>query len=313
MPITLQPTDRRDFLRASLAFGALCFGPRAMRAADGKSPVDPNRFALFSDTHVWAKRDEQVREVNMAKNLQQACREALAGESRPSQVLVCGDCAYLTGEADDYAVLVELLQPLREAQVPVHLVLGNHDHRERFRAALPSDAAGENAGESAGDKAGLAERHVTIVRAPRANWFLLDSLDVTNKTPGVLGDAQRQWLARALDAHADRPAIVMVHHNLDERPTPSGLVDTPALLELLLPRKHVKALFDGHSHQWSVSQRDGLHLVNLPPTAYVFDKKLPSGWVDAKLADDRLTLQLHCLDAAHPRQGETHELRWRVG
>ncbi|MFO0903985.1 MAG: metallophosphoesterase [Pirellulales bacterium] len=305
MPVTLQPFDRRHFLRASFAAGALCFGPRTLRAADGGSPIDPDRFVLFSDTHVWAKRDELVREVNMAKNLQQACREALAGEKRPAQVLVCGDCAYLTGEADDYAVLVELLQPLREAQVPVHLVLGNHDHRERFRAALPSDGAGE--------KAGLAERHVTIVRAPRANWFLLDSLDVTNKTPGVLGDAQRQWLARALDAHADRPALVMVHHNLDERPTPSGLVDTPALLELLVPRKHVKALFYGHSHQWAVSQRDGLHVVNLPPTAYVFDKKLPNGWVDAQAADDRLTLQLHCLDAAHPRQGEMHELRWRAG
>lgn len=304
MPISIVPASRRDFLRASLVAGAACWSPRNLFAADVSSPIDPDRVALFSDTHVWEKRDEMVREVNMAKNLEQACRESLEGERRPAHTLVCGDCAYLTGETADYTVLIDLLKPLREAQVPVHLVLGNHDHRERFRAALPSDDAGE--------KAGLAERHVMIVPTPRANWFLLDSLDVTNKTPGVLGDAQRQWLAKALDAHADKPAIVMVHHTPDERPMTPGLVDTPALFETLLPRKHVKAIFFGHSHVWSVTQREGLHLVNLPPTAYVFDKKHPNGWVDATLAADGMRLRLHCLDKSHAANGQTHELKWRA-
>ena len=38
----------------------------------------------------------------------------------------------------DYEVLAELLEPIRKAGTAVHLTLGNHDHRERFRRAIPS-------------------------------------------------------------------------------------------------------------------------------------------------------------------------------
>ena len=52
-----------------------------------------------------------------------------------------------------------------------------------------------------------------LVEGPRANWFLLDSLDEPNKTPGVLGDKQVAWLGQALDARANKPAILVAHHN----------------------------------------------------------------------------------------------------
>lgn len=302
MPVTLIPFSRREFLRATVAAGAACWSVRAGGAAED-SP-DPHRFALFSDTHVWAKREEMVRGANMAANLTQTCREALEGARRPASVLVCGDCAYLSGESADYAVLVELLKPLRDRGVPIHLALGNHDHRQRFWDALPADSEDK--------RSEFAERHVTLVRAPRANWFILDSLDETNKTPGVLGDEQRQWLAKSLDAFSNRPALVMVHHNPDERPKPGGLVDTAALFELLVPRKHVKALFYGHSHTWNVTQRDGLHLINLPPTAYVFENSRPNGWVDVSLSETGARLQLNCLDPTHAQHRQVCELPWRA-
>src|SRR5205085_4201559 len=92
----------------------------------------------------------------------------------------------------------------------------------------------------------VAGRHVAVVRLPRANLFLLDSLDVTDGVPGRLGEGQLAWLARALDAAADRPALVVGHHDLMTAPPPadrkpSGLLDTEALLKVLEPRKQVKA------------------------------------------------------------------------
>jgi len=116
----------------------------------------------------------------------------------------------------------------------------------------------------------LDEKQVLIVASPQANWFVLDSLDQTDKTPGKLGGEQLQWLARALDQATDKPALVMVHHQPDNRPVVNGLVDTDDLFEVLSPRRHVKALFFGHTHVWLATERDGIHLVNLPPTAYVF-------------------------------------------
>jgi 3',5'-cyclic-AMP phosphodiesterase len=299
MPITLPPLSRRQFLRTTLATGAtLALSPRLLAQ---QTPANPDRFALLSDTHIAGDRQLAVRGTKMAENLSQVGRELTALEERPAAVLVNGDCAYLHGQTEDYATLVDLIAPVREHGLAVHLALGNHDHRERFWEAIPRQA----------DAPALEKRHLTVLQSPRANWFVLDSLDETNKTPGVLGDEQLSWLAAALDRHADKPAVVMLHHNPDERPKPGGLIETQALFDLLLPRKQAKLLLFGHTHNWSVTERDGLHLVNLPPVAYVFAAGKPNGWIDLRLADGGATLQLNCLDKQHADHGQRVELTWR--
>jgi len=157
----------------------------------------------------------------------------------------------------------------------------------------------------------LEEKHVLVIPTPHANWFVLDSLDQTNKTAGVLGSDQLKWLADALDRAADKPALVIIHHNPDHRPIISGLVDTSPLFDLLLPRRQVKVWFYGHTHTWAAGQRDEMHLVNLPPTAYVFSPVQPSGWVDARLNATGMTLELRSVDPQHARHGERVELPWR--
>src|SRR5207247_10872952 len=63
-------------------------------------------------------------------------KELLGLPKRPAGVFLTGDCAYSQGESGDYAVLSDLLDPIREAQMPVHLALGNHDQREHFWTAF---------------------------------------------------------------------------------------------------------------------------------------------------------------------------------
>ncbi len=284
MPITLPPLSRRQFLAQSLAsIVAVGTGGRCI-AEEPKQ--DANRFALFSDTHIAADRQTVVRDTNMADHFVQATTEVLQRDSRPSAVLVCGDCAYLEGKADDYRLLHELVVPLREGGTSVHFALGNHDHRQRFWAVVE---------EGHPQPSPVLERHVSVIESSHANWFLLDSLDETNKTPGVLGPAQLAWLATALDQRAEKPALVMVHHNPDNRPEPSGLVETQQLLDLLTARPHVKTLFFGHSHHWTLGKVKQLHLVNLPPVAYLFREGDPSGWVDAQLNADGVNLTLRCI------------------
>ena len=68
--------------------------------------------------------------------------------------------------------------------------------------------------------------------------------------------------SKALDAHADKPALVVVHHN-PQWTAPgkrSGIVDTELLFAQLVPRKHVKAVFFGHTHQWRRDKHEGIHL-----------------------------------------------------
>lgn len=296
MPLTLPPLSRRHFLAASAVALA------ASRLGAAERSADPNRFVLMADTHIPSSPDVQGQGIRMHDHFVQASREILELAKTPAAAMILGDCAYLHGKDEDYALLVKLLEPLRAAGLPIHLALGNHDHRERFWNAL-SSIVGQNKL--------LDSRHLMVVESPRANWILLDSLDETNKTPGVLGKEQLAWLAKTLDERKDKPALIALHHNPDWREKTGGLTDTQPLFDVVAPRKHVKAIFFGHTHDWRNWEKDGIHLVNLPPVAYVFQKEKPSGFLEAELRDDGVLLSLHALAKTHPQNGQQLELKWR--
>ncbi|HEX3718099.1 MAG TPA: metallophosphoesterase [Verrucomicrobiae bacterium] len=301
MPVYLPPISRREFLKSSLATAALALSGGCASPTRGG-----DQWALLSDIHIAADPDRVVRNVNMTRNLQAVTAEVLAWPTAPSAVLINGDLAFDTGQSADYKAVLELVRPLRKQGLPIHLSMGNHDNRDRFWETAPSDRATEQP---------LPKRQITIVRAQSANWFILDSLIRTKETPGLLGDAQRAWLAGALDANTDKPALIAIHHQPEPNGGDSGdgLNDTRELLEILRPRRHVKAYFFGHTHRWGVRQDDsGLHLINFPPTAYVFNKGQPSGWVHATLRPQGVRLELRCLDRTHPAHGQIADLAWRA-
>jgi 3',5'-cyclic AMP phosphodiesterase CpdA len=291
---------RRQFLKQSFVAAAGVACGRRLFAAD--KPMDSNTWALLADLHIAARRTKAARGVVLADNLTGVVRELLALPMLPSAVVVAGDCSFAEGEAGDYAMLGDLLQPLRSAGMTLHLMTGNHDNRDNLRSAF-----GISGGE--GSK---FERHVALVRAPYANWFLLDSLDPQVKLAGRLGDAQRAWLAAALDAQQQKPAILVAHHYLDDGVGKQPLQDTKEFLEIIVPRKQVKAFIYGHSHDWKVSRHaSGIHLINLPPVAYVFSAGKPSGYVLATMQAGGIRLQLKCVDRNHPMHGQVVPLKWR--
>lgn len=302
MPIYVPPITRRDFLAGTLAAGAALALPRSLVAEGAKA--DPNRFVLLADTHVCHERDRVHSGVKPVENFAAARKEILELSPRPAAVVVCGDCVFLEGLPGDYATLAQEVRPIREAGIPLWLVLGNHDHRDNFYAAFP-DARPK------GDPP-VPDKHVAAVPSPHADWLLLDSLQKTNYTPGRLGEAQLKWLAGRLDAAPKRPALVVAHHNPDYASKTSGLEDTKALFEALEPRKQAKAYFYGHTHAWGQTKTGGIHVVNVPTLVWVFDKKQPRAWVDVQLGLDGMTLALHALDKSHPAHGEKVQLAWRT-
>jgi len=302
MPIHLPVLSRRQFLARSLAGGAaLALAPELFAAT---RRTDPDSWALLSDIHLAADAGSVQRGINMTDHFGYVRRELLALRKRPAGVFITGDCAYNSGQVGDYAQMAALLRPIREAQMPVCLALGNHDHRERFWEVQPAERAA---------KRPLAEKQVALLRTPRANWFVLDSLETTLATPGSLGQAQLDWLANTLDANRDRPALVLAHHNPGTMASVSGLKDTEALFAVIRPRKQVKAYIFGHTHAWHVEQDpSGIHLVTLPPVAYVFRPGDPAGWVHATLKRNGMRIELRCVDPAHKAHGQVMKLQWRA-
>jgi len=310
MPIHLGPITRRKFLAGSAGAVATLLLPEWARSAN-KSPVDPNRFAILSDTHVDGKPERIVRRINMAENMRKAIADVVALEAAPAGAVFCGDLALSHGTQPAYKLFGSRLRPLSGAKIPTHLLVGNHDQRENLCAVLTARKQAEPLVEG---------KLISILESPRANWFLLDSLEKTKATPGLLGKKQMEWLAKALDKRKDKPAIVMAHHDVNMRPparpggkprTGSGLEDAKEFLDLIGSRRQVKAYIHGHLHAWHKSTRDGLHLVGLPATAYTFSPSQPSAWVLAQLERDGISLELRCLDPKHAMNGNKFELTWR--
>src|SRR3990170_999668 len=114
MPIHLPPVSRREFLRRSLLTGAgLLVAPSLLAAGEN---ADPHSWALLADAHISSDRAKVQRGIAMAKHFEQVTSEVLALRQRPAGVLIAGDLALNSGETGDYALLKELLEPLRAAQ-----------------------------------------------------------------------------------------------------------------------------------------------------------------------------------------------------
>ena len=300
MPFHLPPISRRRFLQSSIAAGAAFATAEHVSAASGSEKTET--WALLADTHIAADPRTKRSNVNMAGHLEQVVSEVVGRRETLGGALIDGDCAFVEGAAGDYATLLELLRPARAAGLSVHLMLGNHDHRERFWEAVPGSKTSERPVES---------RHAGVVEGPVANFFLLDSLMETNVTPGKLGEVQIAWLGRELDARSEKPAIVFGHHHPVRQAQGTGLVDSAALFELLVSRRQVKAYVYGHTHHWRVARWEDIHLVNLPPVAYPFIGRDPSGWVEMNLRPEGATLVLNSIDRGHRAHGERVALDWR--
>ena len=304
MPLLLPQVSRREFLkRAALAGAATALAPASFAGIFGNAR-DQHTFAFFSDPHIAADAALKNSGVNMADNLAACVRELAAWPVKPAAVIVNGDLPFKSGLPEDYAMFGKLIEPVR-ALAPMHLSLGNHDERENFWQAFPHDATKLKT---------VPHKQATRFASARANLLLLDSLDVTLATPGELGAAQLEWLARELAARPDKPAIIVGHHNLQAPGGPAGLKDSAALEEVFARHRQVKAYIYGHTHNWHVeTHASGVQLINLPPTGSVFKEGRPSGWVRCALARDGAEFELRSLDAKHAEHAQVKKLQWRTG
>ncbi|MCB1079195.1 MAG: metallophosphoesterase [Verrucomicrobiae bacterium] len=315
MPIHLPPpsaTSRRQFLQGiTLATGAMCFRSIRTDAALG----EPERWAFLSDTHIAADPAFVSKQgVNLTENLKRVIAEVMQERDQLDGLFVNGDCAFNEGLRGDYDTFAKLLEPVRESGLPIHLTMGNHDDRGPFYEALSAQRPKNPPVEG---------KHVSVVEGRAVNWVFLDSLRFVNKVEGEFGEAQLKWLEGYLSANAAKPVLLVGHHYPqvfrddvipgDEKIKISGLVDSEAFLALADRHPQVKVYIYGHSHDWkTLTGESGLHQVNLPPTAYVFNPAKPNGWVRGIVSSEGLSLELRALDTSHPQHGQKVELKWRA-
>jgi 3',5'-cyclic-AMP phosphodiesterase len=267
--------------------------------------VDENLIAILNDTHVGGKHPATA---SIPTHLRDTVSWIIAQPKRPAAVIINGDLALNNGQPDDYTHFAKLIAPLHEAGILVHLGMGNHDDRDAFYQVLTAEKPAT---------AAVASKHVGVVQTARANLFLLDSLKARMVAQGLLGDEQLAWLAKALDAHADKPALVFAHHNPrlggEEKHFPGGLEDSEPLWELLVSRPQVKAYIHGHIHHRNFFHHRGIHIINTPATAFVSNpKESTTGWTMATLNATGGSFTTHTHLPEHEWNGARVDLQWRA-
>jgi 3',5'-cyclic AMP phosphodiesterase CpdA len=290
--------DRSITRRGFVQSVALVATGLALRGAGLQSAETPGgfRLALLSDTHIPADPGGQYRGFYPVRNLEAVVPGVV--QARPEAAIICGDAARLTGESGDYEALKRLLVPLAE-QGPIYIGLGNHDDRANFFGVFDQLPDGRQE---------VNGKHVMVIERPAVRVIVLDSLLYVDRVAGLLGKAQREWLADYLGKADGRATVFFVHHTLGDGD--GDLLDVERLFELIRPHAKVKAIFFGHSHVWSVTERAGVHLVNLPAVGYNFRDQDPVGWVEAEFTEAGVDLLLHATAGNRNEDGKRQFLRW---
>ena len=289
MPLTLPPFDRRRFLGAALAGVAAGFA----QAADA---TDPHTCALLADPHIDANPKTISRGSCMGDRLAAAVKEVLALPQRPTAAL---RERRPRPQGRLPRGLQDVRRPRRTAAPGGHAAAPDARQSRRprhLRAALPDAKRPETP---------VADKYVGVVNAGRAaSSCSTRSLSSTSR-PASTAAHQLSWLAKTLDAEPKTPTVVFGHHD------PSGLTDEMAFIDVIAPRRHVKAYVFGHTHSWQVARhKSGIHLVNLPAVSYPFAKGEALGWALLTLKESGATVVLRAADG-HKLDRQTHELAWR--
>jgi len=286
--------NRKQFLTTAIgAVGAVALSPMARAQT---ASVKSLRVAVLSDTHTPADKANEYRGFRPHENLNTIVPQVVASECECA--VINGDAARLTGELADYEALKGLLKPVAE-KMPVYIGLGNHDHRKNFHQVIENSPATEQQ---------VADKHTLVVESEVVRIVVLDSLLYVNKVAGLLGKAQRTWLAKFLEMSDDRPIVFFVHHSLGDRD--GELLDVDRLFKIIKPYRQVKAIFYGHSHRYHLHERAGVQLVNLPAVGYNFNDHEPVGWIDAEFTAQGVAMKLHAIGGNLERDGKISTLNW---
>lgn len=220
-------------------------------------------LAHLTDLHVRPAGRPAYRVAETNKLLARAVDALLALEPRPDAVVITGDLTDC-GLVEEYEVLKTQLDRL---PMPVHLVIGNHDRREGFRAVF-----GERAGARApADFVGFD------VDVGGVRLIGLDTV-VPGASFGTLCAARLDLLEAMLEERPDVPTLIAMHHP----PAACGIghMDRIALTEgaerfgeIVAKRPNVERVLAGHHHRPIQSRFAGTLMQVAPSVAHqvVFD------------------------------------------
>lgn len=212
-------------------------------------------IAQISDMHIKTEGRLAYGVVDTAKMLEHCVHHLMHVGPRPDVVLATGDLVDF-GRPTEYELLRRLLAPVN---VPLFLLMGNHDERDALRSAF-----------SEPDFDHLRAHDEFVQYAVDLGGLRLIALDTV--VPGQGGGrlcAQRlKWLDTQLSQDST-PTIVAMHHPPFETGIAhmdiQGLEGREGFAEIIARHDHVQRVMCGHLHR-SIQCRIGRTLAQTCPS-----------------------------------------------
>lgn len=248
------------------------------------------KFIHLTDTHIVG--EGLLYGADPAARLEQAVASINAEHGDAAFVVLTGDITHW-GDTDAYD---QFAAKIGKLNMPVHLLVGNHDDTNAFATKFPHTPRDANG-------------FVQAVIATDYGRFLLLDTKASKGHAGAYCALRRDWLRAELD-NSDDPVLLFMHHP----PFKVGIAamdqimlqDAEAFYDVIAPYKtRIRHLFFGHVHRaifgnWrgiSYSCMRGLnHQValdlNAPPDRIAGTFEPPAYGV-VLLNQDQITVHLH--------------------
>ena len=308
---TFHRTNRRDFLKGAGAVAALSTLPVSMVELAFADASKNFTFAYISDSHIQhIKGTEFVR--NWDRGLIRAVAETNLLVPKPDFVVFGGDLAQLGSKAElDHGA--ELLSKL---DYDVKAVMGEHDYYLDL-GQYWSKLYGEQ--YYSWDHKGvhfvtlnsiLTHDEWTHHRWPTPEQRMLEmaGLDNPNGSPFMVGEAQRGWLAKDLEAvPKDTPVVVFSHSPIQKiyKGWNFWTDDAEQVQALLQPYDNVTVVY-GHVHQIQYNQIGNISFHAVMATAWPWP--YPETYAQAKPAMPKLTVPMNRADPFFERDATGWQL-----
>jgi len=214
---------------------------------------DPVTFIHLTDLHVGnpAVPDDHLFS-DTTTTLRRILAEVKTLVPQPKFIVASGDLTN-RGDAGSYENLKSIVAEAG-LDMPILYALGNHDRRDGFYPTMLGQT----------DSIDAPYDHAQVIAG--IHVIVLDS-SVPNKIGGSFEPGQLDWLKAELEAHADLPKLLVMHHapaldthNTDMEWESLSYADTEALRQAVAG-KNVIGILSGHIHYDRVSNWYGIPTV----------------------------------------------------
>jgi len=297
--MTNSRSNRRDFIKGAGALAAVSALPLSTVELAFADSTKNFTFAYISDAHIQhIKGSEFVR--NWDRGLIRAVAETNLLQPKPDFVMFGGDLAQLGTKAElDHGKAM-----LDRLQYKTHMVMGEHDYYLDL-GAYWSELFGPH--YYSFDHKGV---HFVVLNSiitydewtherwptPEQRMLEMAGLDNPNGSPFMVGEKQRQWLAKDLEGVAKTTPVVLFSHSPIQKIYKGWnfwTEDAEQVQALLQPFADATVVY-GHVHQIQYNQIGNISFHAVMATAWPWP--YPQSYVQAESLLPKLTVPMNRAD-----------------